>query len=216
MGLFDGNTDWGSVAAGAGLGYLTGGYGGAFAGGMAGLQMSGAEQANAQNAEIALENRRWQERMANSAHVREVDDLKAAGLNPILSVNAGATTPQGATAQMQNTMEGMAQSGREIAMMKLNADKMKSETQLNQATVGKAQADVMKTGEEMNLLKAQQRKADMETKVMSKGVPEADLKNKGYNWIKSWMDKLDQQMKSGAIKFKSKVGPGVYNMENKK
>lgn len=46
----------------------------------------------------AQKSRNWQAFMSNTAHQREVQDLIAAGLNPILSANSGASTPSGATA----------------------------------------------------------------------------------------------------------------------
>lgn len=45
------------------------------------------------NAAEAAKNRDWQQMMSNTAHQREIQDLKAAGLNPVLSVTGGNGAP---------------------------------------------------------------------------------------------------------------------------
>lgn len=89
MGWLSFASDVGKSVVDAGLGYFSA------------KQQNDMAQTNARDAERftagqSAQQMAFQERMSNTSHQRQVADLRAAGLNPLLSLNSGSSTPGGA------------------------------------------------------------------------------------------------------------------------
>ncbi|QCQ84592.1 DNA pilot protein [Blackfly microvirus SF02] len=125
-----------------------------------GMNQSNTAATNATNMQIAQENRAWQEHMSNTAHTREVADLRNAGLNPILSATggSGASTPSGSIATMQpkqmptDIVKGAVDTA--LAVRSNLAD-----VKLKEATTNKVAADTITSLEEPARVRAETRRS---------------------------------------------------------
>jgi len=108
----------------------------------------GAKDQNEAQLASAREQMAFQERMSNTAHQREVADLRAAGLNPILSAHGGASSPGGAQADIVNELEPAVSSAMQARRLAEDVKSLQAQRRLTEATTRKEEwlGDQAQTG----------------------------------------------------------------------
>lgn len=150
--------------------------GSAIVGGLLGLH--GAHRANQTNQSISHQQMQFQREMSNTAYQRAMEDMRKAGLNPILAYQqGGASSPGGAGIPAIDQVTPAVSSAMQAARLSADLDnlremtnKLKSDQAVNDAMIKSANADA--------LLKSNSaRVADSNAKLLNLELPRAENKS---------------------------------------
>jgi len=144
----------------------------------AGAALLGGLISNMSGAKEAKKNREFQEEMSSTAYQRQVEDLKAAGINPMLASKlGGASTPSGSAASQSDPITPAVHSGlaayrqeQEVTNMKATNENIAQDTELKAAQTAKTQADTSKVPSEIESIQSSAGLAKAQTAVQEQTV----------------------------------------------
>jgi hypothetical protein len=110
----------------------------------------GGERRNQAQEELSSAQMAFQREMSNTAYQRQVADLKAAGINPMLSAKlGGASTPMGSQAILQDTISPAVQQFNQTRLASAQEAQYEAQTGLTNTQVKQVDAATDKIREEI-------------------------------------------------------------------
>ena len=100
----------------------------------AGASYIGQRNANRRNIALTREQMAFQERMSNTAYQRAMQDMKLAGLNPILAAKQPASTPGGSSTRVESAIGAGVQAFNNTNSALASAANQRASAQVNSAT----------------------------------------------------------------------------------
>lgn len=163
---------------------------------------SAQKKANTQNVALQQQQQNWEKEMSGTSYQRAVQDLQAAGLNPMLAYSqGGASTPNvsAATVQPVDALARGVSSAASKAAQQLIVQQQLANIELTRANAAKASAEA-KTAEVTSSNAGRRQTLEMETIIqqMQKTINEAHLTVSQEELLRKNMPALIEQAKAQA------------------
>lgn len=140
-----------------------------------GLNLVGSLGQAAFNAHSAEANQDWQQYMSNTAYQRAAADLEKAGLNRVLALGNGASTPGGATASMSAPELGTAYNTGKVASEQTKLLQTQQLATAAQAELSSAQAEKVRAETQLVPIQGEQLLSQSSLNASHMGRNQADV-----------------------------------------